>query len=646
MSKPVRVLVVDDSEDDARMAVRSLERGGFEVQFERVDTAHAVEEAWSRQSWDAVIADYRMPQFTGLDALKIVRASGSDIPFVLVSGSVGEEIAVEAMRAGANDFVIKTNLSRLASILDRELRESASRSERKRAEQELQRFRMAMDVLPDSMYLTDPAAMRFVYLNNTACRRLGYSRDRLLQMDVNDVLPVGRELLRRGYDEVIAAGDRGLVQESPFAQSDGTKGWAEIHSRALRIGDGTLIVTIGRNITERKQADERIRRLNRIYAVLSGINSTILRVGNRTELFQETCRIAVELGGFGIAQILMVDEEAYEIWPGPSAGADALPVMRSSFRPGAETISLRGTTIRALRERKPAFTNDITAEPAVGALRAQALQLGYGSVISLPLVVGARIVAVLLLCAKEKNFFDQQELRLLSELAGDIEFALDTIEKRDKLDYLAYYDQLTGLANRALFHERLSQFLGTAALEKRKLAVQVFDIERFRAVNETLGRQAGDDLLRQIAERARRFVTDPNWLARIGPDQFASTTPEVASSDAAVRRAEQRVREILGEPFKLGEAEVRVSAKLGIAMFPDDGADADALLRNAEAALQQGESVRRPLPVLRAGDDRRASRRTSRWRTSCARRWRRRSSSCITSRRWIWRIGASSASRR
>src|SRR5258706_21152 len=121
---------------------------------------------------------------------------------------------------------------------------------------------MAMDVSPDSMYLTDPATLRFVYLNNTACQRLGYSRERLLQMGPDDVLPIGRERLSRGYDDVIAAGERGLVQESPFAQSDGSRGWAEIHSRARLAGGGTLIATIGRNLTQRKRPDQQIRRLN------------------------------------------------------------------------------------------------------------------------------------------------------------------------------------------------------------------------------------------------------------------------------------------------------------------------------------------------------------------------------------------------
>jgi diguanylate cyclase (GGDEF)-like protein/PAS domain S-box-containing protein len=129
-------------------------------------------------------------------------------------------------------------------------------AERKRAGHELQQFRMAMDVSADSIYLTDPASMRFVYLNNTACQRLGYTREQLLQLGPQDVLPMGREEISRDFDEVIAAGDPGLRHERPFVRSDGREGCTELRRRALRTEGGTLIVTIGRDITERKQADE------------------------------------------------------------------------------------------------------------------------------------------------------------------------------------------------------------------------------------------------------------------------------------------------------------------------------------------------------------------------------------------------------
>ncbi|MBI2875504.1 MAG: response regulator [Candidatus Tectomicrobia bacterium] len=134
MGIPLRVLIVDDSEDDAILLVRELRCSGYELTFERVDTPAAMKAALDKQPWDIVIADYIMPQFDGLAALALLQESGLDLPFILVSGTIGEETAVKAMRAGAQDYIMKDNLPRLAPAIDRELRELRVRRERKRME--------------------------------------------------------------------------------------------------------------------------------------------------------------------------------------------------------------------------------------------------------------------------------------------------------------------------------------------------------------------------------------------------------------------------------------------------------------------------------------------------------------------------------
>src|SRR5260221_1550913 len=266
---------------------------------------------------------------------------------------------------------------------------------------------MAMDVLPDSLYLTDPATMRFVYLNNTACQRLGYAREQLLQMGPHDVLPIGRERLSRGYDDVIAAGERGLAHESPFAQSDGSKGWAEIHSRALQTADGTLIATIGRNITERKRADQQIRRLNRVYAVLSGINALIVRVRDRDELFREACRIAVETGGFGVAWIGLLDRKTRRLRPVAWQGiggehAATMDIDISESQPANGAVAAQ-----AIRDVRAVISNDIEFDPRI-RLKDQMLAEGLRSVIVLPLLLSGEAVGSLTLVAAEAGFFDEE----------------------------------------------------------------------------------------------------------------------------------------------------------------------------------------------------------------------------------------------
>ncbi len=147
MEKSLRVLLVEDSEHDARLLFYELQRGGYEPLHERVETGETMANALDRQEWDLIIADYVMPHFSGLDALKLVQDKGLDIPFIVVSGKIGEDVAVEAMRAGAHDYILKDNLTRLNLAIERELREAVVRREHRQAERALEeseeRFRQA-----------------------------------------------------------------------------------------------------------------------------------------------------------------------------------------------------------------------------------------------------------------------------------------------------------------------------------------------------------------------------------------------------------------------------------------------------------------------------------------------------------------------
>jgi len=136
---PLRVLIVEDSEDDALLLLRELERGGYEPDHERVYTPEAMKEALADSEWDAIVSDYHMPHFGALEALKMWRETGSEAPFIVVSGKVGEDVAVEMMKTGAYDYVMKDNLARLCATVERGLEEARQRRERKRAERELRR---------------------------------------------------------------------------------------------------------------------------------------------------------------------------------------------------------------------------------------------------------------------------------------------------------------------------------------------------------------------------------------------------------------------------------------------------------------------------------------------------------------------------
>src|ERR1700674_5083939 len=140
MGIPLRVLLIEDSEDDAALVERGLRRGNYDIQLERVDESSALESAIRKQSWDLIISDFSMPHFSGTDALRMLRSMGCDKPFIFVSGTIGEETAVSALKDGAQDYLMKTNLKRLVPAVQRELREAEQRQEKERLERQIQQL--------------------------------------------------------------------------------------------------------------------------------------------------------------------------------------------------------------------------------------------------------------------------------------------------------------------------------------------------------------------------------------------------------------------------------------------------------------------------------------------------------------------------
>ena len=235
MASTLRLLLIEDSEDDAALVVRALSRGGYDVVYERVDTPEALTAALTGRAWDLAVADYTMPRFTGTAALRLLRERDADLPFIFVSGTMGEDAAVEAMKTGAHDYIMKASLKRLVPAVDRELREAAVRRDRRRAEQRLAylAYHDALTDLPNRTLLHDrleqavraarrdvtPLALllmdldRFKEINDTLGHHAG---DRVLQ----HVAACMRGMLR-GVDTVARLGGDEFAVVLPLADADG-----------------------------------------------------------------------------------------------------------------------------------------------------------------------------------------------------------------------------------------------------------------------------------------------------------------------------------------------------------------------------------------------------------------------------------------
>jgi diguanylate cyclase (GGDEF)-like protein len=315
----------------------------------------------------------------------------------------------------------------------------------------------------------------------------------------------------------------------------------------------------------------------------------IVRVKDREELFREACNIATEAGGFRMAMIVIVDQDTMLPVSITSSGKDE-ELLAEIKNVMSSSAGMQKTLVaQAIREKIAIISNDTQNDPRLltGKLYAAA---GVNSLIVLPLIISGEAVGILALYADEIEFFHKDEMQLLSELASDIAYAIDHIEKQERINYLAYYDVLTGLANRSLFFDRTAQYIHSAISGGHKLAIGLIDLERFKNINDSLGRPAGDALLKQVAKWLTHKMGDANLLARVDADHFAVVVPNVKSDGNLVKLVENLMAAFLEHRFGMNEADLRIGIKVGIALFPDDGDNAEILFRNAEAALKKAKA--------------------------------------------------------
>jgi diguanylate cyclase (GGDEF)-like protein/PAS domain S-box-containing protein len=431
------------------------------------------------------------------------------------------------------------------------------------------------------------------YCNDYLLNLSGWRREEVMGKSFFDLFvpPELHHELRGVYAAMLANLPRSRHHENAIRTRSGEYRLIRWNNSALRSIEGEVIgiASIGEDITEQQRSDIRIKRLSRVYAVMSEINALIVRVRDRQDLFNEACRIAVDAGAFKMAWIGVIDPQTLDGKVMAWYGGKEEYVNQITLTAREDTPDSQRPSCRALRQSQTVIINDIATDPSVAPLRDVLLGRDYRSLACFPLNIAGRPTAVLALYSADRDAFDAGEARLLSELAGNISFALDHLEKQERLNYLAYYDELTGLANRGLFLERVAQFIRGATTDGCKLALGFFDLERFKNVNQSLGRPSGDALLRQVADWLTHHLGDVTLLARVGGDHFAVVFPKVRPEGDLGRLVEQTIDAFQLHPFRLNDALFHVSVKVGIALYPDDGADADAVFRNAEAALKKAK---------------------------------------------------------
>ncbi|HWM41258.1 MAG TPA: EAL domain-containing protein [Burkholderiales bacterium] len=590
----IRILLTEDVGPDAELELRELKRAGLRVRHRLVDSEQSFERALREFAPDVILSDFSMPGFDGMAALAMARELSPDTPFIFVSGTIGEEYAIRALKSGATDYVLKANLMRLPAAVERAIAEAQERRARRRTEVELdlarERLTSIFTALPDALWSVDAKTRRYLYVSPAAKTIFGLAPDELMahpQLQAEVVHPADRPVAQQAWERLEQDGEFDV--DYRIVRPGGKVRWINNRARLIRGVGGApeRIDGLARDITEQVEHRVRIIRLSRIREFTSSINSTLVRQREREQLASEVCRIAVDVGGFSTVQIGLLDPASQDvIWLASKGMLDDAALARVQVSARADLDAGRGIAGRSLRSGEPEVWNDIANDPGVHE-RELFLAQGTYSVASFPLLIEGKAVGVFALHAAETGFFDRDEIALLRELAANIAFALELLEKQDRIAYLALYDPLTGLPNRTLFHERLTQ----AISGKEPLALALIDLERFKAINDTLGRPTGDRVLQAAAARLKQAAGDINRVARLGSNLFALMFDRIGGAEEVARQIEAGARTYLDAALEFDGREVRLAARAGIAVFPADGADVDALFRNAEAALKRAKET-------------------------------------------------------
>lgn len=584
MDKPIDLLLIEDSPEDAELVLRALREAGVAVAVERVSSEVELVRALGQRTPELILSDYSMPAFGGGRALQVARSRCPDVPFIFVSGTIGEERAIAALRDGAVDYVLKDNLKRLGPAVRRALEEAAERGRRRAAERALEasdrRFRLFMQHSPSAVAMKDLDG-RVAFANTSVERIIGKPATEIVGRLANEVFPWvdGGGLTANDRKSIESNQAVAAIEELPIGDARHS---FLVHRFPISDENGrpVMIGVVATDITDRVRQEEKIARLSRIQLLLSGINAMTVRVRKRQELFREACRIAVRHGGFLAAWIGLV--EPADDAPRPVASMDD----RFGFR---DEAALRqssvgddyGLAASAVRSGQVAAIDDVASDARSGSPE----RCAYRSLAAIPLITGATVVGVFVLYAKPPGYFDRDEIALLRELAADISFALDHLANKETLAYVANYDTLTGLANRTLFSDRLSQLVHTQGIRPRPLVTLVFELQRLELVNDSLGRAAGEKLVRAFAGRLQTIV-GKSTVARISSDRFAVALEDLQHS-TVVSWIEHWTAHELAAPLQIDGHQLHAVCRIGIASYPGDGDSAEALLTSAEVALQR-----------------------------------------------------------
>jgi PAS domain S-box-containing protein/putative nucleotidyltransferase with HDIG domain len=425
----LRILLLEDVPSDAALEEGTLRDAGLVFTLLRVAKREAFERALDEFKPHIVLADYRLPAYNGHDALVYIRRTHPWVPVIIVTGSLGDEAAVELLKEGARDYVLKGHLARLVPAIKRAISEERSIRNRKLAEGKYQAlFNEAMD----GIALIDCESGQVLDCNPEFARQCGRAPEQIKGISSWELLPTAmREEGQRKFLDIKESGS-GRSDEFEFMGPNGELVPIEFTAKRLHVQDKCFIQTISRDITERQHAEDRLRRINRTLRTLSAGNIALVKAVDDVQLLDAVCRVIVEKGEYRMAWVGYVENDAKRVVPMACRGLGKSALARLQL--GWEDAANEGSVAKVVRTATLHICRDIQTGSDCESYRELAAEQGWNANLTVPLWDGMRVFGVLSIFSSDPEAFGQDEVALLSELGGDLAYGINALKIRAERD--------------------------------------------------------------------------------------------------------------------------------------------------------------------------------------------------------------------
>jgi diguanylate cyclase (GGDEF)-like protein/PAS domain S-box-containing protein len=473
-----------------------------------------------------------------------------------------------------------------------------------------ERFRSITVTAQDAVLVLNDLG-KLTYWNPAAERIFGYSEAEVLEKDVHLLLGAERyhEAYKKGFQKFCKTGNGpvvGKTLELEAVRKGGETFPIELSVSAAKLGGKWHAVGILRDITERKQQEDKLRKTTRALSAIHASNFVLTRSTDEKQLFEGVCQNIIKQAGYQFVWIGLVQPDAADIvipaaWSGEEfADIKSLDQCRRDDEPAT------CPALKAIQTGTSYIEMDIReASDSNGRIK-QAAQAHYGSVLGIPLFEGELAFGALTIYSNDANAFEVEEVALLEELANDVAYGVTALRAQQKhqkaeetIIHQAFHDSLTDLPNRTMMMQSLDKAIEHVRHTGGAAAVLFIDLDDFKLVNDTFGHTCGDELLRQVATRLERATRGTDIVARQGGDEFIVLVTrygkQIVKSDCmrAAAIVAERILADLHKPFQLKQQDVYVSGSIGISLFPSDGDNTNQLIQHADSAMYRAKELGR-----------------------------------------------------